>query len=327
MDTSDISGNEFKVFDYIIFHKNCLDGFSGFFVLTSTGAIADNAMIYPDVPSAKDAPPNIEDRNVIIIDVAYKKNVLEQIFQEAKYVLFIDHHVTIRNDVLQLITIYGDKHNVVYDGSKSGASLTWKYFYPKRRTPWFIKYVEDNDIGAWKYKYTIYFILGLQVNYRLDLSRGNIKKWEELYSNSEVRRLIKLGKVYSEYENYLLDVNSKRYTLELFPSEKIYDDYKDFFEKPGQYKVAVINSSCPSVSLLGKKIATEVDCDFVILWSLHLDKKEIVLSFRSIETDVGAIAHVFFGGGHTLAASCSIPLNKYNINDLFFPDSLPRTRR
>lgn len=338
MDSSvDVFKISSKFFNYVIFHKNCLDGFSAFFILTSTNTIADNVIIYPDVPSAKEAPPNLSGKNVIIIDVAYKKSVLEYIFQEANHVLFIDHHITIRNDVLQLITIYGNKHEVVYDNSKSGVSLTWNYFYPSpssdragvqnKKIPWFVKYIEDNDIGAWKYKYTRYFILGLQVNYPLNLSKDTLHKWKKLYNNSEIRKLIKVGIKYSEYEEYLLDMNSKRYTLELFPSEKIYQDFTDLFDKPGQYRVAVINNSCPSTSLLGKKIVTEVDCDFVIIWSLHLDKKEIILSFRSNKTDVGEIAKAFNGGGHRNASAASIPLSKYNITDMFFPQSLPRIKR
>ena len=313
-------------FDYVIFHKNCLDGFSSFIILTSTDFIADNAIIYPDIPSAKEPPPSLENKNIIIMDVAYKKNVLEQIFQEANYVLFIDHHITIRNDVLQLITIY-DKHLVVYDNTKSGASLTFEYFYPNKKFPWFIKYIEDNDIGRWKYKYTIDFILAIHVNYPLDLSNENIERWNKLYDNKEVRRLIKLGKRYAEYEDFLLNINSKKYTLELFPSEKIFQDFKDYFNKPGQYKVAVVNNSCPSASALGKKIVITIDCDFAMIWSLHLDKKEIIISFRSKDVDVGEIAKIFGGGGHTNASACSIPLSKYNITDLFFPQSLPRIRK
>lgn len=314
-------------FNYVIFHRNCLDGFSAFIILTSTGMITDNAIIYPDIPAAKEVPPDLHNKNVVIMDVAYKKEILEQIFKEAKYVLFIDHHITIRNDVLQLITIYSDRHEVVYDDSKSGASLTWEYFYPDKKMPKFVKYIQDNDTGAWKLKNTSYFILGLQVNYPLNLSRENIEKWNELYNNDEVKRLIKLGNKYSDYEKYLLDINAKRYTLELFPSEQVFHDYEDFFEKPGQYRVAVINGACPSVSLLGKKIVNEIDCDFCMIWNFHLDKKEFLISFRSKSVDVGEIAKLFGAGGHKFASACTIPLNKYIITDLFFSQSLPRTKR
>lgn len=313
------------MFDYVIYHKNCYDGFCGFFILSCTGKIMDDATIYPDVPSAKFPPPNLHNKTVIIIDVAYKKSVLEKIFSQAKYVLFIDHHITIKNDVVQLITMYNEKHDVVYNDEKSGASLVWNYFYPKKTMPWFVKYIEDNDIGRWKYKHTIPFILALHVNYPTDLSKKNLTKWHELYDASKIKHLIKLGNIYSQYEENLLESNAKKYSLESFPSEKLYNDFKHFFEKPGQYKVAVVNGNgCPSVSLLGNKIVSDINCDFCIIWSLHMDRKEYVLSFRSKTTNVGDIAKLFDGGGHTLASACSIPLTKYSITDLFFPNSLPR---
>jgi len=313
------------MFDYVIYHKNCYDGFCGFFIFSGTNKISDDAIIYPDVPSAKFPPPNLHGKTVIIIDVAYKKQVLEKIFNQAKYVLFIDHHITIKNDVVQLITLYNDRHQVVYNDDKSGASLVWDYFYPDKPMPWFVKYIEDNDIGRWKYKHTIPFLLSLHVNYPTDLSKDTLTKWNKLYDIKIVKQLIKLGRIYSDYEEHLLESNAKRYSLESFPSHKLYNDYKHFFNKPGQYKVAVVNGNgCPSASLLGKKIMNDVECDFCMLWTLHMDRKEYVISFRSKHTDVGEIAKLFDGGGHTLASACSIPITKYNIADLFFPNSLPR---
>lgn len=319
--------NSKVIFDYVIFHRNCLDGFSSFIILTKTGVIANDAIIYPDVPSAKEEPPGLGGKNVIIVDVAYKEQVLERIFQEAEYVLFIDHHVTIRNDVLRLITLY-PQHHIVYDSAKSAVQLTWDYFFPDKKVPWFVRYIGDNDIGEWRLKNTRDFILGLQVNYPLELTRENIEKWNNLYDNNEIKRLIRDGRKYGEYETFLLNTNSKRYSLEQFPSQMIFDDFPDFFREPGQYRVAVINGSgCPSTSLLGKRIVDTVDCDFCMIWMLHLDKKEMVISFRSNKADVGSIAQLFGGGGHKFASATSIPLSRYNITDLFFPTSLPRSRK
>ena len=311
-------------FDYVIFHRNCPDGFSAFVILTRTGRIARNATIFPDDPYAKVPPPNLEGKNVVIMDVAYKKSVLEEIFATARYVLFIDHHVTIRAGVLELTPLYAERHHVVYDVAKSGASLTWEYFFPGRRLPRFVRYIEDNDIGAWRYKYTLKFMLGFRVNYRFDLSRETLREWDRLFDNDEVTRLIKLGIKYSEYQEFLMDANSRRYSLESFPSDRVYHDFPGSFERPGQYRVAVVNGGCPDASLLGKRMAEEVDCDFVIIWTLNLDKKEYVLQFRSTEVDVGRIAEIFGGGGHKLASATSFPLSRYQITDLFFPQSLPR---
>lgn len=313
-------------FDYAIFHKNCLDGYSSLFVFLQSNKIAPNMFIYPDVPSSNNTPPNIKGKRVIIMDVAYKLEVLEKIFELAAHVVFIDHHDSIRNDVLNLSTKYPHTE-IIYDESRSGASLTWKYLFPNKSIPFFIKYIQDNDTGTWKLKYTKYFILGLQVNYSLDLSKTTLNKWKQLFDPGHVKYLITKGKKYSEYQEYLLDSNSKRYTLESFPSPKIFAEFanSNVFTKPGQYRVAVINGSgCPSGSLLGNMIVEYVNCDFCILWTLHMDKKEYVLSFRSKTVDVGSIAKLFGGGGHKLASACSIPIKNYQITELFGPSSLPR---
>lgn len=315
-------------YDYIIFHRGCLDGFAGFFIfikcLSIQNQIKKFPYIYPDNPDSNDIPPNISDKKVLIIDVAYKKHTLEEIIKKAKHVTHIDHHVTIRNDVIELESLYKDKFISVYDINESGASLTWLYFQDKlecfsESMPNFIKYIRDNDIGTWKLKNTMAFIISLRIHYALEPTYQNVKKWSSLFDKNEVDRLIKKGNVYLRYENYLLLQNFKRYSLENFPSELVYNDHSDFFTKSGQYKVAVIcGSGCPSTTILGKYIVDKVNCDFCILWTLNLRKKKIILSFRSRKTDVGKIAHLFGGGGHEFAASCAIPLSKYNITDIFY---------
>ena len=51
-------------YNYVIFHKGCFDGFTSFIILTKTGKISKGATIYPDVPSAKFAPPQINNKDV-----------------------------------------------------------------------------------------------------------------------------------------------------------------------------------------------------------------------------------------------------------------------
>src|SRR3989339_1548469 len=86
-------------FNYIIFHKGCLDGFSSFIILHHLNLIMDNAMIHPDVPSSKYPPKNLQGKDVIIMDVAYKSNVLKEIVSQSNSVLFIDHHTSIKDEI------------------------------------------------------------------------------------------------------------------------------------------------------------------------------------------------------------------------------------
>lgn len=314
-------------YNYVIFHKNCIDGFSGFVILENTGKIDTHAKIYPDVPSAQNPPLDVDNKNVIIIDVAYKYEILKEIVNRAKFVTFIDHHVSIHDDVLKLEseTNYKSKLKIIYNEKESGASLAWKYFYPKQQLPLFVRYVKDNDIGTWKLKHTHSFIASLDAKFDFSLTPENIKKWSKLFHSEIVKKYIIRGRIYWEYIEYLLNIYSKKYSMEAFPSVKIYEEYSTYFTKPAQYKVAVVcGSGCPNTTWLGMRILDTVECDFVIIWTLVLDRKEYVLSFRSRDVDVGQIAKLFGGGGHKLASACSFSVNKYSIMDLFMSQSLPR---
>lgn len=304
-------------YNYVIYHKKCPDGFTGFFLLHQSRLIDLNAKIMPDVPSAK-YPPNDINGNVIIIDVAYKFEVLEQIIKRSKSVLFIDHHVTIRDDTLKLEKLYKEKFKTIYNENKSGATLVWDYLYPKKKHPKFIDLIQDNDTGTWKIPGVKDFMSGFNVNYNLKLTTENILKFKSLFKKSTVLKLMKIGKTYNEYRQYLVNENSTRISITKFPSAMIYNQFNNTFEKPGQYKVAVYcGSSCPNPSELAKKILLNTKADIFISWVLNLDRDEYVLTLRSENVDVGKIAKLFGGGGHTYAAACSFKSNKYNIRDLF----------
>jgi nanoRNase/pAp phosphatase (c-di-AMP/oligoRNAs hydrolase) len=314
-------------YNYIIYHNKCLDGFSGLFVIMLSNQISSDVFIYSSDPYIKTLPPNIEGKNIIIVDVAYNPSLIKEISEKANKLLFIDHHISIRDEIQNLSL--QPPHKVIYDQTKSGATLAWDYFHKYKKTPWFLKYIEDNDLGKWQYENTLAFKAGLEVLYKLDHSKQNLQKWKQLLKNSEVINLIKIGKKYEEYKNFLLQKNSKFYSLEKFPSTKIATIYKDSNElkTPGKYTVAVVNGGCPDASLLGHKIAEDVKCDFVLIWSLNLSNKKYICQLRSNKTKVDSIAAVFGGGGHELASAFSFSSERYNITDLFYPNSLPRHRK
>ena len=65
--------------------------------------------------------------------------------------------------------------------------------------------------------------------------------------------------------------------MRFFPSKKIITDFKnDFLNKVGEYHIVVINGGCPDVSHLGAYIMKNIKCDFVLFWTLNLDKNEYI---------------------------------------------------
>ena len=180
-------------YDYIIFHKGCFDGFTSFVILNNSHKISKNAVIYPDVPSAKKSPPDIQGKNIIIMDVAYKYDVLKDICGYAKSVTFIDHHVTIRDDILKL---QNELHNgsetskikIIYDERECGASLTWKFLNDDKKLPLFVRYIKDNDTGTWKMRHTHSFMAGISPYHDTQLTIKNVNNWKKLFNPNIVKK-------------------------------------------------------------------------------------------------------------------------------------------
>lgn len=357
-----------KDFNYIIFHSGCLDGFAGFFVAHISERLTENVIIYEDIPSTNRIPPNIDGKDIVIIDVAYKKDILEEIFKYANSVVFIDHHVSIKDDVMALYKKYNNRNAsdtvgatslkyiqentsecnqtdtdsiittsaepavskrdimIVYDDTKCGSTLAWKYFFGKQDMPLFLKYIEDQDTGHWIYPNTKPFIFALRVYYNLKTDTKCITKWCKLLDKKNVAKLIKKGMYMKKYNDHVVSTNIPKHTLERFPSKKIYNMNPNIFRKPGQYKVAVYcGHNCPSVTELGAGALEKMHgIDFCIMWVYNLDSKKYILSMRSREIDISVICKIFNGGGHRLAAACSFGSSLMRIEDVFEGPSLPR---
>lgn len=314
-------------FNYIIFHRGCLDGFSGFFVSHISGRLTKDADIYPDMPSTNRIPPNINGKDLLIVDVAYKKEILEEIFKIVKSVVFIDHHISIKEDVEILYKKYNNNGNIsiIYDDTRCGATLAWKYFNGREKIPLFLKYIEDQDTGKWMYPQTKPFIYALKTYYHLSTEGKSVNKWFRLLNKEIVEKMIKRGKYMKKYNKHLVNTTLPKYTLHLFPSKKIYDANRNIFSKVGEYKVAVYcGTGCPSVTDLAIAVFKYIECDFCMVWVYNINKKLYVVSMRSKKVDVGKICRIFGGGGHKLASGCSFLASEYAIDELFTDKLLPR---
>lgn len=295
--------------NFIIFHKNCIDGFSGLTVAYMAKLFTHKEQIFAEVPSATAPPLLATDKNVIAIDVAYSYETLMKLCSIAKRVLFIDHHLGTEEILKKELPT---NLKVIYNPNYSGALNAWKYFFPKNAVPIALKYVNDNDIGKWEIKNTLSFITGCEVLMSLIPSMDNIKKWKfMLKSTALVNKIIKRGKIYEEYKNSLIQENKERATVVEFPGKAVKDVVK------GKYKAAVLNGACPGTTSVANAVLDNIDCDFVIVWSHSVKLNAYFVSFRSRSVDVNEIAKALGGGGHKLAAACKIPADSMNIAELF----------
>ena len=123
-----------------IYHGNCADGFASAWVVRK--ALGDDVDFHAGV--YQDAPPNVEGRDVVMVDFSYKRLVLEQIRKQAASVLILDHHKTAEADLRDLPGVLS-----VFDMNRSGARITWDYYFPSQEPPKLLLHIEDRDL--WRF--------------------------------------------------------------------------------------------------------------------------------------------------------------------------------
>lgn len=126
-----------------IYHGNCADGFTAAWVVRRR--YGDDVEFHAGVYN--DPPPDVTGRDVIIVDFSYKREVLDQMIRVASSIVVLDHHKTAQQDLAGL----NDHANVftVFDTERSGARITWDYYFPEELPPNLLLHVEDRDL--WRF--------------------------------------------------------------------------------------------------------------------------------------------------------------------------------
>lgn len=146
-----------------IFHANCADGFTAAWVVKKK--FEDDVEFHKGFYGEN--PPDVTNRDVIIVDFSYKRDVLLEIGLKASSILVLDHHKSAALDLEGFPNPAAQKNNstwanlppdgydpnlprVLFDMERSGAMITWDYFFPDEKAPDLVKYVQDRDI--WKFQ-------------------------------------------------------------------------------------------------------------------------------------------------------------------------------
>lgn len=124
-----------------IYHGNCADGFGAAWVVRKAlGDVDFHAGVY------QNPPPDVSERDVILVDFSYKRDVMREVGTRAKSVLVLDHHKSAAED---LADFYGPNYAQHFDMEHSGAMLTWQHYFPNAQAPKLIEHIEDRDL--WRF--------------------------------------------------------------------------------------------------------------------------------------------------------------------------------
>ena len=278
-----------------IYHGNCADGFGAAWAVRAyfgDGNVEFHAGLHGE------APPDTTGRDVVIVDFCYKRPILDQMAAKARGVLVLDHHKTAQDDLLDIESPESwapwlaapppkgapSKLGAVFDMERSGAGLTWDFFFPHTARPRLLDHIEDRDLWRFKLDGTRE-IQAAMFSYPYDFA-----VWDRFMALDDFKQLRAEGATIERKHfrdiDELLGVCLRRLTI-------------------GGHDVPVANLPYTLTNDAGHKMA--LGEPFAACYYDREDGR--VFSLRSTEDglDVSEIAKAYGGGGHQHAAGFQVP--------------------
>ncbi len=281
-----------------IYHASCVDGFGAAWVVREHfGGVVDfYAARYNEIP------PEVRGRHVIIVDFSYKRDVLVSMAIAAKSILVLDHHLSAMKDLEGLDhaatswtkhmnrvefdeTQGSDSLYVLFDMSRSGAGLTWDFFFGPVPRPMLINHIEDRDLWRFKMPDTRSVSASL-FSYPYDFS-----VWDRLMDQTHYQIMAHEGVAILRKEQKdlkeILAIATQEFTIQghRIPAANV----------PYMMASEAGNELCK-----GRPFAATYYVDKDGLYNFSLRSSEDGL-------DVSEIAKMYGGGGHKHAAGFKVP--------------------
>jgi len=132
-----------------IYHHGCLDGIAASWAVVEHYR-QQNIEIECHPGIYDEAPPDVTDRNVIMVDFSYKRDVLLQMAEQARSMLILDHHKTALKDLVDL----PPSIKLIFNMSRCGAMLAWDYFHNGTAAPLLFDHIQDRDLWRFELSHT-----------------------------------------------------------------------------------------------------------------------------------------------------------------------------
>lgn len=248
-----------------IYHKECLDGAAAAWVVRK---------FFGDTPvkflaaNYNEPLPEITNSIIYIVDFSYKREPMLELMKHND-VIVIDHHDTAAKELEGLFEV---------NQTRSGAVLTWLYFFGNNPIPEQLLFVEDRDLWNWKLLDTRAFTIGAY-NYPL-----NVDGFGEVMA-VDIDVITALGRPLADkVESDLSRIRPLVRRMDI-----------------AGHNVPVVNANYLFASDLGTTMSEGEP--FSISYYDSADAREYSLrSKKGVGMDVGEVARLFGGGGHVHAA-------------------------
>lgn len=231
------------------------------------------------------APPVVNDLDVILVDFSYKKDVLTSMLKTAASITILDHHISAEKDLAELMS--NGEVKGLFDMNKSGAMLAWEWFNSDKPVPKLIAHIQDRDLWQFKLDGTREITTALS-SYPYDFAL-----WDKLMANNsgELEGLKRDGeaigrKLKNDIEQ-LISSGVRRMTI-------------------GGYNVPVLNASSTYVSDAGNIMSAGEP--FAACYWDHSGGRSFSLRSSEVGIDVSEVAMQYGGGGHAKAAGFTVDI-------------------
>lgn len=261
----------------VIYHARCMDGMTAAWAVWKALGAGDY------VPATHgDAPPEVDGRDVVVVDFAYSRPVMEDILKRARSLRVLDHHKSAEADLAGL-------PGTTFDMQRSGAGLAWDWFHPGHPRPMLVNLVEDNDLWHHALPGSREFQL------RLEIEPMNFEAWDRIggMSAHEIEALVAEGRILK-----------RAFDLEV--AELLKNSYPVTL---GNEAGIAVNAVHRYASEVGHHLAA-LSGTFGMVWYLFNGRLKVSLR-SSGDYDVSELAAQFGGGGHRNAASFTLPLEDF----------------
>lgn len=261
-----------------IYHGNCADGFGAAWVFKR---FADRAFdFHPGV--YQDAPPDVEGRDVYLVDFSYKRAVVEEMLEKANSIVLIDHHKTALEDLAPLM----ESKRINCQCCRienSGAMLAWEWFMGKEEPPALLRHIEDRDLWRFALPHT------REIQANVFSHPYDFDVWDRLM-DAPVEQLVAEGKAIER--KHFKDIGE---LVGAFRHRRTI----------GGYDVPVSNLPYTLTSDAGHLMA-QGEPFAACYWDTPEGR---VYSLRSTDEglDVSAVAKQYGGGGHAHASGFRVP--------------------
>lgn len=292
----------------VLYHANCADGFTSawivkkFFDENYLELVEEGNLSFWPCNYNQPVPCELDKNDTVyMVDFCYTPEVMQEIFNKAMYITVLDHHKSAIERMheysnTQEMGVADINFNLVFDTTRSGAGITWDYFFDFENRPMIVNYVEDRDLWKFRYKET------RAVNANLFSYEYTFKNWDSI--NEQIKYYLNTFVVAGEAieRKHFKDINE----MLSFHTNQIVI---------GGYTVPVVSVpymwSSDACNILAQREidmngGDEIRAPFAAaFWFIKKTTGEpaVQFSLRSVgDFDVAKIAEKYDGGGHKNAS-------------------------